>query len=295
MILVFWVFFGCMIESEIILMFWVLFVHDSMSNCPSFWFGFCFGLGESLALKSVLLSGYERAWHKNLFCFIINHTAHSLLHPSRTLENQSLSWSSPQLEWLLLGFTMSWLKMMKMMVLKLNVVVAAWTPSDDADDERWGWWSMTKTLIISVVIIIVVVQSQAPRALLQSVPNKKSLHMLLRDLSSCSWWWWWCQRAGWGVCGGQGNSISTQVKFWFGFMIVLCFVFWFIFWYFCVFDDNLCLLFVGSPYWEGKGLGIGVRFGHKILGSNFTHCVIDIWNIMYAYDGLGMFHTNASI
>jgi hypothetical protein len=50
---------------------------------------------------------------------------------------------------------------------------------------------MTKTLIISVVTIIVVVQAQAPRALLQSVPNKKSLHMLLLDLSSCSWWW--CQ------------------------------------------------------------------------------------------------------
>jgi hypothetical protein len=36
---------------------------------------------------------------------------------------------------------------------------------------------------------------------------------------------------------------------------------------------------------EGKGLGIGVRFGHKILGSNFTQCMIDIWNIMYAHDG----------
>jgi hypothetical protein len=30
---------------------------------------------------------------------------------------------------------MSWLKMMKMMILKLNVVVAAGTPSDDEDDE----------------------------------------------------------------------------------------------------------------------------------------------------------------
>jgi hypothetical protein len=68
-------------------------------------------------------------------------------------------------------------------------------------------------------------------------------------------------------------------------MIVLCFDFGFVFCYFCVFDDDSCLLFVGSPYWEGKGLGIGVRFGHKILGSNSTQCVIDIWNIMYAYDG----------
>lgn len=186
----------------------LLFVHNSMSNCSSFWFGFCFGLGESLALKSVLLSGYQRAWHKNLFCFMINHTAHSLLHPSRTLENQSLSWSSPQLEWLLLGFTMSWLKMMKMMVIKLNVVVvAAWTPSKDEDDERWGWWLMTKTLIISVVIIIVVVQAQAPRALLQSVPNKKkSAHVVA--------WSFFMQLVVVVVPkGGEGNSISTQVNF----------------------------------------------------------------------------------
>ncbi len=146
-----------------ILLIWVLFwVRRELGTKK------CFGF---------LFSDYERAWHKNLFCFIINHTAHSLLHPSRTLENQSLSWSSPQLEWFLLGFTMSWLKMMKMMILKLNVV-AAWTPSDDEDDERWGWWLMTKTLIISV-IIIVVVQAQAPRALLQSVPNKKkSAHVV---------------------------------------------------------------------------------------------------------------------
>jgi hypothetical protein len=70
---------------------------------------------------------------------------------------------------------------------------------------------MTKTLIISVVTIIVVVQAQAPRALLQSVPNKKSLHMLLLELSSCSWVV--VPRGAGGVCRGQGNSISTQVKF----------------------------------------------------------------------------------
>jgi hypothetical protein len=74
---------------------------------------------------------------------------------------------------------------------------------------------MTKTLIISAVTIIVVVQAQAPRALLQSVPNKKSLHMLLLDLSSCSWWW--CQGGG-GVCGwgaGEFHLHPSEVLIWF--------------------------------------------------------------------------------
>jgi hypothetical protein len=81
-------------------------------------------------------------------------------------------------------------------------------------------------------------------------------------------------------------------------MIVLCFDFGFIFCYFVflmiIYVCCLLALPIGKGM-EGKGLGIGVRFGHKILGSNFTQCVIDIWNIMYAYDGLGMFHTYASI
>ncbi len=98
--------------------------------------------------------------------------------------------------------------------------------------------------------------------------------------------------------GGEGNSISTQVNFdlvsWLFCVLILdlyffIFVFWMIIYVCC-----LLALPIGKGM-EGKGLGIGVRFGHKILGSNFTQCVIDIWNIMYAYDGLGMFHTNASI
>jgi hypothetical protein len=128
------------------------------------------------------------------------------------------------------------------MTLKLNVVVAAWTPSDDEDDERWGWLLMTKTVIISVVIIIVVVQAEAPGALLQSVPNKKCLHMFLLDLSSCSWWW--CQG---GECVG-GRGIPSPPKWSFDlFSWLFCVLILDLFCYFCVFDDNLCLLFVGSP------------------------------------------------
>jgi hypothetical protein len=66
--------------------------------------------------------------------------------------------------------------------------------------------------------------------------------------------------------------------FWFWIYILLFLCFW---WWWFMFA--VCWLSLLGR--QGKGLGIGVRCRHKILGSNFTQCVIDIWNIMYAYDG----------
>lgn len=120
-------------------MFWVFFVHDSMSNHPSFWFGFCFGSGESLALKNVL--GFVfRLWKSLTQKIILFHNQPHYTFSSSPIKDPRES--IPKLK-----FSPAW-----MVVAGFHHVMA----QDDEDDDTkveccccclntkwwWRWWKM---------------------------------------------------------------------------------------------------------------------------------------------------------